>query len=464
MIQLKRIQVKNFKCFSGKVDLELGKLTLLTGANSTGKSSLMYSVLGALQSPRFPFEYSANGRYINMGNYSEMVFGHDKSLPIEIAFSLVEDDVSIDIITTWCNGDANDQAVLCKYEVDSSNFHFIVNPKGNGRNSEFSLSIDYQPQINFARNSRNFELFMSDLFRFAEFYKSDYKDDTSVKETISKEIIAGYEQHTIVNNVLLRIDEKGIASCPDNIQATVAFNIANRLVIDIIHRYQNKMNFISSYRLAADRIYLEESLENGKIQASGKGFVNQILHWREGNRLYYESLIDVLRSVGVLYDIEPMRIGGGQFKVGVAIHKDGPKASLSDVGFGISQLLPVIVGDIELGEQSTLFTAQPEIHLHPNAQANLADYLVGQINKGKNYVIETHSEYLLNRIRLAIVKEKLKEEDVRVYYLSQKKDNSKLYPIRFTKTGKIEGAPKDFFETYMIDVMNIAMEAVGNEA
>jgi predicted ATPase len=250
-------------------------------------------------------------------------------------------------------------------------------------------------------------------------------------------------------------------SCYDDVQALIAYSQVSEIIRQRIKSYKSRMNFISSYRLAGERIYLEEDLENSKIQASGKGFVNQLLHWRESNRERYESLVSAMRSVGVLYDIEPERIDGGQFRVRVTVHKEGPLASLSDVGFGISQLLPVIVGDIELGEGSTLFTAQPEIHLHPNAQANYADYMIGQLNHGKNYVVETHSEYLLNRIRLAIVKGILKEEDVRIYYLSQEKDSTKIYPVQFTKTGQITGAPKDFFETYMIDVMNIAMEAVG---
>lgn len=80
MIHLKKIKLGNFKCFSDETNLEFGKLTLLTGANSTGKSSLVYGVLGALQSPRFPYEFSANGRYINLGNFSEMVYAHDKTL------------------------------------------------------------------------------------------------------------------------------------------------------------------------------------------------------------------------------------------------------------------------------------------------------------------------------------------------------------------------------------------------
>ena len=453
MIQLKRIKASNFKCFSKEVDIDFGKLTLLTGANSTGKSSLMYSVLGALQSPRFPFEYSANGRYVNMGSFSEMVFCHNRTLPIGISFTLNDNGVQIEIGTTWVNGEFNDQPVLKKFEAHSDTFDISIKPKEGGGESEFLLTLDYNPQE--LQIVPGLEQFISSLFQLANMQETPLQ-----KKEIAKKFKAGYNQRTNVKDVLLVVNKKG-GVCPDNIQASVAFGIVNRLITDTIQRYRDKMNFISSYRLAAERVYLEESLENGKIQASGKGFVNQLLYWRESNRQYYESLIEAMRSIRVLYDIEPERIGGGQFKVGITIHKDGPKVSLSDVGFGISQLLPIIVGDIELGKESTLFSAQPEIHLHPNAQANYADYLVSQIAHNKNYIVETHSEYLLNRIRLAVVKGQLKEEDLRVYYLSQELDTTRLYPVVFTKSGQIKGAPSDFFETYMIDVMNIAMEAVG---
>lgn len=457
MIQLKHIKLRNFKCFSEELNLDLGRLTLLTGANSTGKSSLMYGVLGALQSPRFPFEFSANGRYVNMGSFSEMVFRHDKSLPMEISFSLDEEGDVIDVDTTWVNGNVNDQTVLSKYEAHSEHFDFTITPKEDGDHSEYLLSLNFRPDQDMARKGRDFDLFISDLFRVADLYKAAKGED------ITTELMGGYEQQTNVENILLKVNDKRF-TCPDNVRATVAFGLANQMVMDRIKRYQAKMNFISSYRLPGERTYLEESLENGKIHASGRGFVNQLLHWRESNRKYYESLINSMRSMGVLYDIEPERIGGGQFKLGVTVHKEGPTVLLTDVGFGISQLLPVIVGDIELGDDSTLFTAQPEIHLHPNAQANYADYLIGQLVNKKNYVVETHSEYLLNRIRLAIVKGTLQEDDIRVYYLSQENDASHLHTIQFTKSGQIHGAPKDFFETYMLDVMDIAMEAVGNEA
>ena len=110
--------------------------------------------------------------------------------------------------------------------------------------------------------------------------------------------------------------------------------------------------------------------------------------------------------------------------------------------------------------QNTFLSLLPELHLHPSVQANLGDYFITQMAKGKNYIIETHSEYLLNRLRLGIVKGKLKESDVRVYYFSQIDGDTKKYEIKFHADGRISGAPEDFFETYMIDVMNIAMDSI----
>lgn len=102
---------------------------------------------------------------------------------------------------------------------------------------------------------------------------------------------------------------------------------------------------------------------------------------------------------------------------------------------------------------------QPEVHLHPKAQAKFGDYLVGQMKQGKRYMIESHSEYLMNRLRLAIVKGIIPEDDVKVYHMSQENGKTKIYNVRFTKNGQIKGAPQDFFDTYMIDVMDIAMNA-----
>ena len=77
MVYLQDIKLENFKCFEETRTLNFGKITLLTGANSTGKSSMMYSILGALQGKDFPLSYSPNGCYVQMGNLIEMLYKHD---------------------------------------------------------------------------------------------------------------------------------------------------------------------------------------------------------------------------------------------------------------------------------------------------------------------------------------------------------------------------------------------------
>jgi predicted ATPase len=86
---LKKLRVKNFKCFREEKEFDFGRITLLLGANSSGKSSVMYAVLGAIQSDEFPFQFSPNGKYVNMGDYRDMVWGHevDREIGLEMGGS-----------------------------------------------------------------------------------------------------------------------------------------------------------------------------------------------------------------------------------------------------------------------------------------------------------------------------------------------------------------------------------------
>ena len=158
--------------------------------------------------------------------------------------------------------------------------------------------------------------------------------------------------------------------------------------------------------------------------------------------------------------VKSKKLSGGRFELRIKTNKQGILSSLTDVGFGISQFLPIIVADLQLSNNSVLTMSQPEIHLHPKIQASLGDYISRQIKlKSKQYIIETHSEYLLNRMRLQIVKGNISSEDVAVYYLNNSENGTRIHNITFTKDGKILNAPKDFFDTYMMDVMNIALNA-----
>ena len=115
------------------------------------------------------------------------------------------------------------------------------------------------------------------------------------------------------------------------------------------------------------------------------------LTWQNPEQLFVaQVLINKVKSkcCGIkVYEVEPKRLGAGQFKIGGKVHENDEVANLWDVGFGISQTMPVIIADVELGKESTLYVSQPEVHLHPRAQANLGDYLIKQTKNGKRYVV-----------------------------------------------------------------------------
>lgn len=439
MIYLQDIKVTNFKCFKSTPNLQLGKLTLLTGANSTGKSSLMYGILGVLQSKDFPLDFSPNGNYVKMGNFLEMVYNHDKEKPLGIDLSLFDTDYSqkLHIKTSWrCNSVGN--VVLNSCECDGDYFNMKIRTLENGSQI---LDLDIEPSKNVKKEN---------LKKMLSFVASQPSQDDE-----------------IINYVKYALKETHIQKCLLPTFSTDArpdikypFFYVWREVVTFLQGYNSGVNYISSYRQPAQRIYTEIPVSsNGKISTSGEGFINELLSWKDNNKDKFSEFVDSMKSIGLLSYIEPSRLEGGQFKVGVKIHESDELVNLSDVGFGISQSMPILIGDIELGNKSTLYVSQPEVHLHPSAQAKLGDYFVRQMNIGKRYVIESHSEYLMNRIRLSIVKGIVNEDDVKVYYMCKENGEAKIHDIKFKKNGQIEGAPEDFFDTYMMDVMDIAMNA-----
>jgi predicted ATPase len=138
----------------------------------------------------------------------------------------------------------------------------------------------------------------------------------------------------------------------------------------------------------------------------------------------------------------------------VQVRDGGTEALLTDVGFGVSQVLPVVTLLQYVPKHSTVILEQPEIHLHPLAQANLADVLINAaIHRKVQVLVESHSEHLLLRLQRRIAEGAVESDGIKLYFCHTQRGVSKLEQLRLDLLGQIENWPEHFMgdafgETY----------------
>lgn len=124
--------------------------------------------------------------------------------------------------------------------------------------------------------------------------------------------------------------------------------------------------------------------------------------------------------------------------------------SLPDIGFGVSQVLPVLVEVLRMEKNETIILEQPEIHLHPRLQGDLADFILCNSRLGKKFIIETHSEYFLKRLCLRIAQ--FKDQDlskmISMFFVVKNSDGrgSKIIDVEIDEFGRIIKWPKGFLD------------------
>ncbi|MHB0824870.1 DUF3696 domain-containing protein [Stutzerimonas nitrititolerans] len=228
---------------------------------------------------------------------------------------------------------------------------------------------------------------------------------------------------------------------------------ATQYLLDNISNLQ--VNHVSPLRAFPQRYYLlDKSVHHQQLNSSDGTELAEVLKNRP----------DILKDINVLF--APFNIGIDVDRVNNIIHKivvtqDRVKLELTDVGFGISQVLPILVQAYLSPRDSLTIIEQPEIHLHPKMQAWLADALITiALEKKKKFLIETHSDALIRRLRLRIVDDSsmLKQRDVNIYYLHRESGNthSKLEEIEISPNGDLNW-PKGFMDVEIKDTIQIQL-------
>ena len=173
------------------------------------------------------------------------------------------------------------------------------------------------------------------------------------------------------------------------------------------------------------------------------------------------QLVEFGRNSGLFENIDVKNLGrslGAPFQLQVKVR--GPKANINDVGYGVSQILPILVQilnpSISKNDQrdptQSFFSLlqQPEIHLHPKAQAELSSLLVKLANRGnQSFIVETHSDYMIDRARIEIIRGNIRPQDVSLIYFEPKGNIVKVHNISFDKMANMVGVPSHYGEFFL---------------
>jgi len=170
-----------------------------------------------------------------------------------------------------------------------------------------------------------------------------------------------------------------------------------------------------------------------------------------------------LKKLGLISDftVTELAKNSNLYKVEVRKEKKSANVLITDVGFGVSQFLPVLVLLYYVPEGSIVLLEQPEIHLHPAVQSGLADVIVNAVQtRNIQVVVESHSEHLLRRLQLRVADESVGADDMAIYFCETWGGESKLLDLNLNLFGEIENWPPNFFGDELGEVAAIHKAAL----
>ncbi len=178
------------------------------------------------------------------------------------------------------------------------------------------------------------------------------------------------------------------------------------------------------------------------------------------------AVSDWLKYLGVAETAHSVDKGKLGHELKVSLSEGGPNHDLTHVGVGVSQVLPILVMSLLADRDTTLIFEQPELHLHPKVQTRLADFFLSIVLMGKQCLIETHSEYLINRIRYRAAAEDENNrvtEKLKVYFVEKTDGSSIFREVKVNEYGAIIDWPEGFFDQSPREAEDILRAAMGKK-
>lgn len=205
----------------------------------------------------------------------------------------------------------------------------------------------------------------------------------------------------------------------------------------------------------------ERSIKYPKPQLSD----DQEFSWTNKTASLQDACNDWLSYLGVVKKFQTIDKGKLGYELKVNISENDHPQDLTHVGVGVSQILPILVMCLLADADNILILEQPELHLHPKVQSKLCDFFIAISGFNRQCLVETHSEYMINRLRLRIAQGNQERlgEDSPIYFIEKNEAASSIRKVEINRFGVIQDWPEEFFDQSDREVENILVAAARRE-
>ena len=417
------IRMKNFKSWKDSGEVKLAPLTGFFGTNSSGKSSLLQMLLLLKQTigTNKVIFFGDENSLVNLGDFQEVIHGHKEQELLELEFG---------------------------YQLQKP----------------LTITILHQTDI----YRRNYEYVPLDIDSFIF--------DTAIQGNFSNPLIEHFS-YTVGPEAIQKINWKGGRLYYGNIRreaidVTTCYGrdirTSSQLLSPLSSAFENLFShvyYLGPTRVNPRRYYQWEGRHPEHPGQWGNQAVDALLSARVRNLKTLHKAEEVpieqrvshwLREMDLahLFSLDWMETQGERtYAVRIKKTPSSPPVTLVDMGYGLTQFLPVLVLCYYAPEGSTLIFEQPGIHLHPKVQSQLADLLIEIVTERKlQILIESHSEHLLNRLQRRIAEEKINVDKTALYFCRNDEGVSRKERLIIDEFGNIENWPENFFGDEMGDL------------
>ena len=444
---IKTLQIKNFKGWKDTGKIDFAPITLFMGSNSSGKSSigqfLMLLKQSCTSSDRKTVLFLGDtNSVVELGGPIDMLYEHNMDNMLEFEYSWTLPDR---LKLTMTSDADNTQDTI----VNAITFSDLIAV----HNKEIqTLEVEKMKYCLYLQDSSTFTVGMERVQK-------------AMSARAYKTIAENYEIRRAPGRAWEMPSPFRFYGFPDEM-ISYHKNAWFAPQLNAAHEsFFSRINYLGPLREKAERHYRWTGFIPGSVGPTGKDTILALLAAQTEKRQYnfkakqpYSSLDTIiakaLKDMGLVDEFKINRLTDERQDYEVKIRSKGSHTltDVPDVGFGISQVLPVLVQLYYCPTNSIIIMEQPELHLHPSAQSALADAMIQAISaredaKPRNIqlIIETHSEHFLRRFQRRIAEKKLLNNEFAAYFANSDISPTQLEPLQINLFGEIVNWPKNFF-------------------